>query len=281
MACVLLLATIGGSEFRQLSTLLHWRLERRSPNFGVEVCREWPAVAKKWRDDLSVGGRAIIPKKYVQLLLAYENHVSEGAPQRDLHRVPIRAPKVAQPPSTKVSIPRGLPYPQLRSPELELGSESTLCGWVRVGWDGMGWDGMGWDGMGWDGMGWDGMGWDEWEWDGMGWDGMGWDGMGWDGMGWDGMGVLCRLQAAEFVPRCRAGKSADVTIRPSNIVFFPRRGQAAARPAGSVKAPQIWQLRMRPWIGKLTEKLPSITQVSRSGLLRSTLQVCLNVMACL
>lgn len=67
-------------------------------------------MAKKWRDDLSVGGRAIIPKKYVQFLLAYENHMSEGAPQRELVRAPMRAPKAAQPPSTKVSAPHSLPH---------------------------------------------------------------------------------------------------------------------------------------------------------------------------
>ena len=59
-------------------------------------CRQWAAVAKKWRDDLSIGGRAVIPKKYVQHLLAYENFLSQGAAEREISKTQqLRAQKAS------------------------------------------------------------------------------------------------------------------------------------------------------------------------------------------
>ena len=69
--------------------------------FGVmkwklSPCRQWAAVAKNWRADLSIGGRAVIPKKYVQHLLAYENFVSQGAPEKEIHKAQQpKAPKTS------------------------------------------------------------------------------------------------------------------------------------------------------------------------------------------
>lgn len=69
--------------------------------FKLSCCRQWAAVAKKWRNDLSIGGRAVTPKKYVQHLLAYENHLSQDAPEREIGKAQqARAAKPAVAPKT-------------------------------------------------------------------------------------------------------------------------------------------------------------------------------------
>ena len=70
-------------------------------------------MAKKWRADLSVGGRSIIQKQYVQHLLAYENHVSDGAPLREISHdaKPSKQLKAAKSGSAPRP-PKVLPYTQ-------------------------------------------------------------------------------------------------------------------------------------------------------------------------
>ena len=55
-------------------------------------CRIWRKIGHAWRTDLTPNGIQTLRGKYAQHLLAFENELSTGAPEREVLRKP-KAPK--------------------------------------------------------------------------------------------------------------------------------------------------------------------------------------------
>ena len=110
------------------------------------AARQWAAVGRKWRDDLPLGARAIIPKKYIQHLLAYENHLSDGAQEREISHSAKPAAAKKSVPASKAGRPVKRPKPSKASlqslyrqgtgrvlkghGEVCYSAQTEICGWL-------------------------------------------------------------------------------------------------------------------------------------------------------